>query len=91
MGESTVYSNAFRNANGGTENGARDALLAAFTGGNAYLNIHIDAFTGGEIRAQIVPVPEPAAWLLMALGLTGVMLRARQRHAVDTVTEVPGA
>jgi len=85
MGSNTVYSNAFRNANGGTANGARDALLAAFTSGNAYLNIHTDAFTGGEIRAQIAPVPEPAAWLLMALGLTGVMLRARQRRDVNAV------
>lgn len=79
MGLSTVYSNAFRNANGGTADGARNALLAAFGNSLAYMNIHTDAFTGGEIRAQISPVPEPSAWLLMALGLAGVALRARHR------------
>ncbi len=81
MGLNSVYSNAFRNANGGTANGARDALLAAFDSSRAYLNIHTVAFGGGEIRAQISPIPEPGTWALMAAGLLGVAGMARRRAA----------
>jgi CHRD domain len=31
-----------------------DALLIAFMAGNLYLNVHSNAFTGGEIRGQLV-------------------------------------
>lgn len=81
MGLASVYSNAFRNNSGGTANGARDALLAAFDNGFAYMNIHTDAFPGGEIRAQIAPIPEPSTWLMMALGLAGVAAGARRKSA----------
>lgn len=81
MGQSSVYSNAFRNANGGTANGARDALLAAFNSGLAYMNVHTSAFPGGEIRAQISPIPEPSTYGLMALGLIGLGTLARRRQS----------
>jgi hypothetical protein len=78
LGDPTVYSTTFRNNNGGTANGARDALLAAFDSKNAYFNIHTTTFGGGEIRAQVVP--EPGTWALMALGLAGVGMWARRRQ-----------
>lgn len=41
------------------------------TAGSAYANIHSSAFPGGEIRGQIVAVPEPST---LALGITGCAL-----------------
>ncbi len=59
---STTYNNTFITANGGTVQGARNAFLAALAGNKAYLNIHSNAFPGGEIRGffvQQVPGPLP--------------------------------
>ncbi len=45
-----------------------------------YLNIHDSVFPSGEIRGQILPVPEPSALALIGLGLAGIGLCFR-RHA----------
>jgi hypothetical protein len=83
LGLTSVYSLAFVNNNGGTANGARDAMLSAFYNGRAYLNIHTSpTFGGGEIRAWIAPVPEVGTWAMMAAGLLGVAGIARRRAAV---------
>ena len=70
---------AFITANGGTPVSAFAAFMGAATTGRAYLNIHSSAFTGGEIRGFLVPVPEPAGAGLAGLALTGLALVRRRR------------
>jgi len=53
------------------------AQLPFLLSSRAYINFHTVQFTGGEIRGNIVPVPEPATLVLVGLG--GVMLRVRRR------------
>ncbi|MGF7170716.1 hypothetical protein FHS91_002402 [Sphingobium xanthum] len=73
------FNAAFMNANGGTPAGAEAALAMALKAGRAYLNIHSTAFPGGEIRANLIPTPEPASWAMMIGGfaLAGAALRRR--------------
>ena len=44
-----------------------------------YLNIHDANFPGGEIRGQIVPVPEPSSLALLGLGAGGLLWWMRRR------------
>jgi len=44
-----------------------------------YFNIHSSAFTGGEIRGQIVPVPEPSALALLGCGAASLIWLMRRR------------
>ena len=64
---------------GGTVAGARTRLVNGLNGGQAYFNIHTNAFPGGEIRGQLSLVPEPATWAMMiaGFGLAGAALRRR--------------
>src|SRR5437660_4384491 len=73
---SSSYNPAFITANGGTVAGADAALENGLLNGLTYLNIHTNAFGGGEIRAFLTPasVPEPTTAALALLGLGTVWL-----------------
>jgi hypothetical protein len=80
--DSSIYTSGFLSAfGGGTAAGARMALIAGLDAGLAYSNIHNSQFPGGEIRANLTRVDEPAmAWLLMAGCGAFVAMRRRTRH-----------
>jgi hypothetical protein len=72
------YNAAFITANGGTPASAEAALIAALNSGNAYANIHDSPnFPNGEIRGQLLAVPEPATLTLIGLGLAALLARKR--------------
>lgn len=51
-------------------------------GGLWYFNIHTSTFGSGEIRGQILPVPEPSTLALAVLGLSGLVVWRVRRRAV---------
>lgn len=71
---------AYVTANGGTPAGAESALASAMAGGQAYWNIHSQAFGGGEIRGFLVPVPEPTTIALLGLGAGALVWRLRRKN-----------
>lgn len=55
--------------------------IADLNAGLWYVNVHSAAFGGGEIRGQIVAVPEPSTWALAGLGLSSLLVwRLRRRN-----------
>jgi hypothetical protein len=51
-------------------------------GGLWYINVHSSTFGGGEIRGQLIPVPEPQTYALVAglsLGAFAAFRRMRQQ------------
>jgi hypothetical protein len=75
-----IYTASFlANFGGGTAAGASAALLAGLQGNMAYSNIHNATFPGGEIRGNLVQVPEPSALGLISTALLGVACARRAR------------
>lgn len=81
MSLASSYSAAYISNHGGTVGTAFNDLVAGLGSGNAYLNVHTNLFPGGEIRALLVPVPEPETWALMIGGLAVMGWTARRRGA----------
>jgi hypothetical protein len=76
------YNPSFVTAQGGLAN-AEAALLAGLAAHQTYLNIHTANNPGGEIRAFLVPIPEPATWGFVGLAVAGLALFGRKRRISD--------
>jgi hypothetical protein len=81
MAQSGSYNGSFITNNGGTVGSAFNALVAGLDAGKAYLNVHTSSFPGGELRALLLPVPEPQTYALMLAGLGVLGWAARRRSA----------
>jgi hypothetical protein len=75
----STYNASFVANNGGTVASARLAFLAGLASGQAYLNIHTQAFPAGEIRGFLARVPEPGSLALFGLGAVGLAALRRRR------------
>ena len=49
--------------------------------GFLYMNVHDSTFPGGEIRGQLILVPEPSTAALIGLGVGGFALQAYRKRA----------
>ena len=82
--QASSFRAAFITANGGTVDTARAALITGLKDGRSYVNVHTSQFPTGEIRGQLLAVPEPATWATMIAGfglVGGAMRRTRRRIA----------
>ena len=83
LSQTNQYGGAFLSSSGGTAAAAEARLIANLASGNAYFNIHSTTFGGGEVRAFVSVVPEPASVALMLGGLGLVSAAVRRRAAVQ--------
>jgi hypothetical protein len=77
----SVFEPTFLSTHGNTATSASSALLDAITANEAYVNIHTERYPAGEIRGFLVaaPIPEPATWAMLGLGLAGVGFMTRRK------------
>jgi hypothetical protein len=77
----SFYNPTFITNNGGNVSTAEPVFLAGLLNGQTYFNIHTSTDPGGEVRAFLLPSPEPATFLVMGaalLALAGVRRKPRR-------------
>jgi CHRD domain len=60
------------------------SFIAGLDAGLAYINIHDATYPGGEIRGQLVAVPEPSTWFLTVLAFIGLAFAGRLYRGGET-------
>ena len=60
---------------------AESALINGIENGMSYLNVHTANNTGGEIRSQLFPAPEPMSLVLLGSALVGFGLMRHRKSA----------
>ena len=80
LSQTNQYGGTYFTNSGGTTALAEKRLIDNLMSGQAYLNIHTSTFQGGEIRAFVSVVPEPAAYATVLTGLLAAGLFSRRRR-----------
>lgn len=75
----SIWNPAFLTARGGSIAIAIGSLIAGLDAGQAYVDVHDVIFPGGEIRALLIPVPEPRMEGALVVGLFAAAARRRRR------------
>ena len=79
--DSTFYNPAFITSNGGSVSTAEPIFLAGLLNSQTYFNIHDATNPSGEVRAFLVPIPEPMTFAPAGLALV-VFATLRRRRLV---------
>ena len=77
--QASTWNASFITANGSVA-GAEEAFFDGMMAGKAYFNIHTTSVGSGEIRANLVPIPEPSTYALLLAGLVAVGGMAARRR-----------
>lgn len=77
------YNPTFLAAAGGTTFAAETLLATGLAADKAYVNLHTNAFPGGEIEGFPTPVPEPGTLALVVVGLVGVTVARKRITALN--------
>ena len=72
------FNASYITANGGSPATAWAALQGKMASGLTYLNVHSSTFGGGELRADLRLVPEPATMVALGIGALALVRKRRK-------------